>query len=64
MFIQDYFGIFSSSCAHIEYIWDVYSWNTWNNLRKQEPLAVIFAPHMCISVLFGRGKFEMCVPFH
>ncbi len=37
----------------------VYSWNTLNNLRAQEPRAV-----MCFSVLFDRGKFEMCVSFH
>ncbi len=42
----------------------VYSWNTLNNLHTQEPRAVIFAPHMCFSVLFDRGKFEMCASFH
>ncbi len=29
-----------------QYIWDVYSWNTLNNLRTQEPRAMIFAPHV------------------
>ncbi len=42
----------------------VYSWNTLNNLWTQEPRAVIFAPHMCFSVLFDRGKFEMRAAFH
>ncbi len=34
-----------------------------NNMRTQNR-AVIFAPHMCISVLFDLGKFEMCASFH
>ncbi len=46
------------------YLRHVNSWNTLNNLHTQEPRAVIFAPHMCFSVLFDRGKFEMCASFH
>ncbi len=34
-----------------------------NNLRTQEPRAMIFASHVCFSVLFDCGKFEMCTSF-
>ncbi len=57
-------GILLYRVDRVGYIWDVYIWNTLNNLCTQEPRPVIFAPHLCFNILFDCGKFEMCASFH